>query len=116
MKPGLVAQFTTCYFGYNDAELTHSDEGHLNNIVKILQENTGKIMITAHMDSDEAEDPRAEGIGTERIQVAKDYLTSKGIDASRILSEDKLDEMPKDQSGTELGQAKNRRLSFTYIE
>lgn len=116
MRPNLVAQFTTCYFGYNEADLTASDEGHLNNIVKILKENTGKIMITAHSDSDEAEDPRAEGIGPERAQAAKDYLISKGIDASRIMTEDKLDEMLKDQSGTELGQAKNRRLSFTYIE
>jgi len=116
MKPGIVAQFTTCYFGYGDTELTHSDEGHLNNIAQILTENTGKIMITSHLDSDEAEDDRHTGLGEERTQVAKDYLLAKGIDATRIMVENKLDEEPKDQSGTELGQAKNRRLTFTYIK
>ncbi|MCG8576420.1 MAG: OmpA family protein [Flavobacteriales bacterium] len=115
MKPNLIAQFTTCYFGYGDSELTASDEGHLNNIQKMLTDNTGKVMITAHLDSDEATDPKLAGLAGQRAQAAKAYLIKKGIDASRIMVEEKADEMPKDQSGTELGQAKNRRVTFTYI-
>ena len=82
----------------------------------MMQESTGKLMITAHLDSDEAKDANLTALGSERFTVAKDYLTSKGVDGSRLMTEDKKDGLPKDQSGSELGQAKNRRLSFTYIE
>ena len=115
LKPAQIAQFTACYFGYGVGELTASDHGHLDNIYNMLKSNPGKVMITGHTDSDEAGDGRMEGLGMERAQAAKDYLVGKGIDGARIMVEDKQDTMPKDQSGTELGQAKNRNLSFTYI-
>jgi hypothetical protein len=114
LKPEQVAQFTSCYFAYGDAALTESDYGHLNNIVKIMTENTGTLKISAHLDVEEVEDGDVATIGDERAQNAKDYLVSKGVDGSRITTENKMATEQKDQSGTEYGHAKNRRLTFVY--
>lgn len=115
LKPEQIAQFSACYFGYGASDLTDSDKGHLNNIAAMMVGSTGKLMITAHLDSDEAGDADLSELGMQRAMAAKEYLTTKGVDGSRILTEDKKDTLPKDQSDTELGNAKNRRLSFTYI-
>ncbi len=114
LKPEQVAQFTSCYFGYGDATLTESDYGHLNNILKIMTENGGNLKISGHLDTEEVEDGDVSTIGDERAQNAKDYLVSKGVDGARITTENKMATEQKDQSGTEYGHAKNRRLTFVY--
>lgn len=117
LKPAQVFNFTTVYFGYGKAKLTIGADGHLQNIADVLLANdNAKVRISAHMDSDEVGSGKHDGLDMERAQAAKEWLVEKGIRPERILVDTKGDAMPDDNSGTELGQAKNRRLTFTYIE
>lgn len=117
MKPSMIAKYSVAYFGYGKSELTTASEGHLQNIADAMLANTtGKIRITAHMDAKEASSGRHEGLDMERAQAAKDWLVAKGIKAERILIDTKADTEPDDTNETELGQAKNRRITFTWIE
>lgn len=117
MKPDLVCKFTTVYFGYGKSELTQSGEANLENILKVLTENaSAKVRINAHMDTDEVASGKNDGLDMQRAQAAKEWLVAKGIKGERILIDAKGDSEPDDGSGTEVAQAKNRRLTFTYIE
>lgn len=116
LKDNLVMEYTTVYFGYGASDLTPSAIGHLENIVKVMTNNTTcKVKLVAHADSDEVADEKVIEIDAARAEAIKSYLMSKGIDGARIQIENKADSMPSDSSGTEIGQAKNRRVTFTYI-
>lgn len=116
LKDNLVMEYTTVYFGYAAADLTPSANGHLDNIVTVMTNNTTcKVKLVAHNDTDETADTDAAGIDMARAEAIKSYLMSKGIDGSRIIIEAKGDTEPADSSGTEIGQAKNRRVAFVYV-
>ena len=109
-----ILQFSNVYFGVDKHILTESDYQHLDIVVDAVKDGSNKIMLTGHCDSEEAEkDP---GIGLERAEEVKDYLVSQGIDGNRIMVENKKNDMPADASGTDIGNAKNRRVSFTLIK
>ena len=118
MEPAQVAQFTTIYFGYGDSEITSTNtKAHLQNILKIMLENNrAKVMVSGHMDENEAEDPELVGLGEKRAEAVRLFLMENGINYTRVLSEDKKDTMPADNSATDLAKAKNRRVTFTIIQ
>ncbi|MBK9593062.1 MAG: OmpA family protein [Crocinitomicaceae bacterium] len=76
---------------------------------------TCKVKLTAHNDTDETSDSDAAGIDQARAESIKTYLMSKGIDGARIIIESKGDTLPADTTATEIGQAKNRRVTFTFV-
>ena len=116
LKPAQVCKFTTVYFGFGDSEISENGESHLQNIADILLTNeSSKVRITAHMDSDEVNDSKHDGLDMQRAQAAKEWLVAKGVSGDRILIDTVQDSDPVDNSGSEHGQAKNRRLSFTFI-
>ena len=116
LEPTQVANLTSIYYGYGDSEISSNSEAHLKNIFKILKDNPGsKIMISAHLDSEEVKDPALAELGNERLEALKLYLMKNGINYTRIKTEDRKDAAPADNSGTDLARAKNRRVSFTFI-
>jgi len=116
LEPTQVANLTSIYYGYGDSEISSNSEAHLKNIFKILKDNPGsKIMISAHLDSEEVKDPALAELGNERLEALKLYLMKNGINYTRIKTEDRKDTAPADNSGTDLARAKNRRVSFTFI-
>ena len=116
LEPTQVANLTSIYYGYGDSEISSNSEAHLKNIFKILKDNPGsKIMISAHLDSEEVKDPALAELGNERLEALKLYLMKNGINYTRIKTEDREDTAPADNSGTDLARAKNRRVSFTFI-
>ena len=109
-------RYTVVYFGYNASEVSLNAEGHLNNIVTIMNQNPGKrIRLNVHTDSDEVTDKKAMDVETRRADAVVAYLTSKGISNSRISVVKSGDSTPKDSSGSEIGNAKNRRVTFTLL-
>jgi len=116
MKDNLVMDYSMVYFGYGTADLTSSANGHLENIVTVMKRNTTcKVKLTAHIDSDEANDSDITDLDLARAEAIKAYLMKQGIDGARVIIEVKGDTVPADTSATELGQAKNRRVSFTLV-
>jgi outer membrane protein OmpA-like peptidoglycan-associated protein len=81
----------------------------------MLANGRSKIMISSHSDEGEAEDPELAGIGEKRLEAIKLYLMSNGISYTRIMTEDLKDTRPLDAANTEISDAKNRCLTFTYI-
>ncbi|MEO9531332.1 MAG: OmpA family protein [Crocinitomicaceae bacterium] len=113
MKDDMIAKFTELYFGYNKADFTKSDFENLANIEKIMLGNDAhKLTIIGYADSDETADTKAAGIDKKRAEAVKKHLVSKGISAERITIVTKGDTAPNSTTGDEIGQAKNRRVTF----
>lgn len=116
MKDNLIMEYTTVYFGYAASDLTPNANAQLDVIAGVMTKNTTcKVKLVAHMDSDETGDSDAAGVDAARAEAVKAYLMSKGIDGSRITFETKGADVPNDSSGTEIGQARNRRVTFVYV-
>jgi outer membrane protein OmpA-like peptidoglycan-associated protein len=113
MKDEMIARFTELYFGYNKSDFTKGDFEHLANIEKVMLGNDAhKLTIMAHMDSDEAEDSDVSGVDKARAEAVKKHLVSKGVSGDRITIVTKGSEDPQTTTGDEIGQAKNRRVTF----
>lgn len=113
MKDELIAKYSVVYFGYNKADLEEDAEGHLENIVFVMKNDpTYKLKLIVHMDSEETTDERATGIDQKRADAIKKYLMDKGIDGNRITFSLVKDSKPADTSGSDLGNAKNRKVQF----
>lgn len=113
MKDDLVIRYTELYFGYGKTEFSISDMDHLKNVEKVMLGNDAhKLTIIAHMDSDEAEDENYAGLDQKRAQAVKDHLIGKGISGDRIIIKPMGANEPSSTTGDEIGQAKNRRVTF----
>lgn len=116
MEPADVASKSLIYFAYGEETISNNSQAHLKNIITMMLANgRSKIMISSHSDEGEAEDPELVGIGEKRLEAIKLYLMSNGISYTRIMTEDLKDTRPLDAANTELADAKNRCVTFTYI-
>lgn len=112
-----IFKYTTVYFGYNSKTLSENGEDHLENVLSVLKKNTSaQVKLVIHTDEDEATDESASEIESERAAVIKAYLTDNGIALSRISVEMMSDSAPANTSGTEIGNAKNRRVAFQLVK
>lgn len=117
MDPAKIAMFSTLYYGYGDSNISANSLAHLKVVLNMLLENSGsKIMVTSHLDENEASDPELTKLAEERTEAVKLYMMKNGINYTRILTETKKDTEPADHSGTDLAKAKNRRVTFTFIK
>lgn len=109
------------YFAFGKTFLTPQAKAALDIVAKVLTENpTMTITVIGH--NNEEEDKLAEkkdfyaDMDTKRNQVVKEYLISKGINASRLKSESKGSENPspeiKETDDDDLKLAKGRRVIF----
>jgi OOP family OmpA-OmpF porin len=84
-------------------------------VVKVMSEHPEyKLVISGHTDNTGTAVKNQE-LSEERAAAAKNYLTSHGIDGSRITSAGYGDTMPVDDNKTSRGRAKNRRVEFKVV-
>lgn len=84
----------------------------LDALAKALNENT-KLVVALHGHCDNVgEDALNNSLSTERAQSVRDYLVSKGVNASRITTKGHGTSQPKVSNDTEKGRATNRRVEF----
>lgn len=100
------------FFNTNSTKLLTKSFGPLNDVISILNENPSvKLKIDGHTDntgSDEYNLKLSDG----RAASVKDYLVSKGIDESRLVSEGFGESMPIADNKTAAGRQQNRRVEL----
>lgn len=117
MDPAVVAKNTSIYFAYGSTEISENSQKHLDVMLKMWLENRGsKIMITAHTDENEDEDPSLTALGDERVEAVKLFFMENGINYTKVLTENAKNTRKADASGTDLAKAKNRRVTFQLIQ
>ena len=89
----------------------------LTEIASLLNENPEmNLMITGHSDSDETEEgklnARYADMGQSRADKVKAFLVDAGIDPNRLEAVSRGDTNPDSTLDTEIGHAKNRRVTF----
>jgi outer membrane protein OmpA-like peptidoglycan-associated protein len=115
MKDEQIVKYSVAYFAKNKSKIEDGVDSHLDNIAKVLEKNPNyKLKMFVNLSSDEMEN--ADELEKARSQAVKKYFMDKGIDGRRILVEYLKDTKPKDTSGSEIGNAKNRRINFMLIK
>jgi len=102
------------HFDFDQANVrAGEDAGILDEKVSILQANPGlTIEVAGHAD-ERGSDEYNLALGNRRAIAAKQYLTTRGIDASRVSTRSMGEEQPVDPGHTEDAWARNRRGEFT---
>lgn len=102
----------TIYFEYDSDELRDDSKSLLDAKLKQMNANPNvKVRIAGHCD-ERGSDEYNIALGRRRAEVAKRYLTDRGIDASRIETSSFGRERPAVQGNTEDAWSKNRRDEF----
>jgi OOP family OmpA-OmpF porin len=97
------------HFGKWMSDLLPQEYSTLNEIVNLLSVNPeATVVIAGHADNGGDKLKNIE-ISLKRAEVVKKYLTSKGIDQSRITTEHFGSDNPKYLNTTEAGKFLNRR-------
>lgn len=99
-------------FDFDRADVRAADQANLDRKAAILAANSGvKLRISGHAD-ERGSDEYNLALGNRRAAAAKRYLTSKGVDESRLEVVSYGEERPLDPGHTEDAWAKNRRDEF----
>jgi flagellar motor protein MotB len=90
-------------------------ESWLTELVNAMKTDANiKIRLTGHLDGTELERTRVRPdllpLAKERAEAVRDALVESGIDTARIAVATKEATEPADNSGTEVGMSKNRRV------
>lgn len=114
MTDQMIIKYSVVYFKQHKFDLEEGSEGHLDNVANVLVKDPAyKLVLYIHMDKDEVDAPKVELLDKKRAEEIKKYLVAKGVDGGRVTFQLIKNTKPKDTSGSDLGKAKNRRVSFT---
>jgi len=93
-------------------DITSKNSNAIDKVVKILKDNTNTtVELDGHTDLT-GDVCKNLILSEKRAKSVQKYLTSKGIDAKRIVTKGFGTAQPKDENKTETGRAHNRRVSF----
>lgn len=118
LKPAEKAERQTIFFKRFQKQVDPSMEPWIEDIVEAMKEDPAmRVELTGHFDATENERTRVRPdlvpLATERAEAVKEALVEGGIDAGRITVAAKDANEPADESGTEVGMSKNRRVTVT---
>ncbi|PJA31503.1 MAG: flagellar motor protein MotB [Zetaproteobacteria bacterium CG_4_9_14_3_um_filter_53_7] len=102
-------------FDYNSAQLTHSFQNSLDKVADILTRYPrSSIRITGHTDSRGSTEYNQQ-LSLQRAQSVGYYLSDRGVDSSRIITEGRGESQPRATNDTEAGRQLNRRVEMLVI-
>ena len=115
LKPAQVADRQVFYFKRFQRVLDSSSESWLTELVTALKADPNvKVTLVGHLDGTEFDRTRVRPdllpLAKERAEALRDALVESGIDATRIAVTSKEATEPADDTGTEVGMSKNRRV------
>ncbi len=109
---GQVLTFANIYFDSGSATIKSSSYGVLDDIFSLLQQNPDvSVEIVGHTDSDGSESSN-QRLSEQRSQSVANYLTQKGLPASRLSTSGRGESSPVASNSTSEGKAQNRRIEF----
>ncbi len=116
MSAGAMANaWSIVYFETSSYDLSPMEKAKLDGIAAQLKADPSKkIMVKGHADSRGDEDMN-EDLSKNRAQSAKNYLMSKGIEASRIQISYFGTTQPAQSNDSVSGRAMNRRVEFQLL-
>ncbi|MBS1681635.1 MAG: OmpA family protein [Bacteroidetes bacterium] len=115
VEVGLNVVLSNVYFNFGKTSLTDASDEALDKVVLFLQKNPGiTCEISGHTDSDGPADYNII-LSQGRAQSVVDYLSSKGIETSRLKAKGYGATKPIDTTNTKIGKAKNRRVEFVIV-
>ena len=103
------------YFETNKATLTQAGRDMIDqNAEAIKQWGEAKILVTGHADSRGSEQYNLD-LSFHRAQAVRDYLISKGIEPTRLITRGLGEARPIADNKTEAGRSKNRRVELSPL-
>lgn len=103
------------FFDFDKATLKPEGKAKLDDLSNKVKGITLEVIIAVgHTDSVGA-DAYNQKLSEKRAQAVKDYLTSKGTDASRVYVEGKGEKQPVADNKSADGRAKNRRVEIEVV-
>ncbi|MGZ7032381.1 MAG: peptidoglycan-associated lipoprotein Pal [Thermoanaerobaculia bacterium] len=109
---GLLAD---AFFGYDEATLSANAQAALTTSANWLKQNPGyNLLIEGHCDERGTEQYNL-ALGDRRANIAREFLATLGVDASRIRTVSYGEERPFDPGHDETAWAKNRRDHLVLV-
>jgi len=103
------------FFNVNEFELQHESMAELDRVVDLLKDNAGvKILIGGHTDNTGKPADNLK-LSENRAKSVVGYLTSKGIDPSRLQYKGFGASKPVADNATDEGRTQNRRTELTIL-
>ena len=108
---------TIIRFPYNSTNKLNDNsvEIYLDKVAKRVIASGERVRLTGHTDSD-GSDASNLALGQKRANVIRDYLVSKGVSPSKIISDSKGETAPVADNNTANGKALNRRTELEIIK
>lgn len=121
LKPAEKVDQQVFYFKRFQRSFDTSMDSWLNDMIGSMKEDAAiKVKLIGHMDATEVERTRVRPdlltLAKERAEAVKAALVEAGVDAARIVVDSKAGDEPVDQSGTDLGMSKNRRVEVELVK
>ena len=110
----ITLQADTLY-DFNKSDLKPEGKATLDKIARDLSKIKLEVIIAVGNTDSVGTDAYNMALGQRRAQSVKAYLTSKGVDGSRIYTESKGKSNPVATNATEEGRAKNRRTDIEVV-
>ena len=114
MQSKITLQADTLY-DFNKSDLKPEGKATLNKIAADLAKIKLEVIIAVGNTDSVGTDAYNMALGQRRAQSVKAYLTSKGVDGSRIYTESKGKSNPVASNATAEGRAKNRRTDIEVV-
>lgn len=106
-----VIEFPTILFAFDRSSLSSSAIVELNKLVEVILDYDTQMEISGHTDWISTEEYNYD-LSARRAQVVKNYLVSRGIDASRLSVQGLGESQPVRSNDSSEGRAQNRRVEF----
>lgn len=103
-------------FDLNKAVLKEGDKLILKNVAKVMKDNPSyKLIVDGHTDNSGSEKYNV-NLSKQRAAAVMNYLTSQGVDSSRITMNEYGETQPIASNATAEGRAINRRAEFSFAK
>jgi OOP family OmpA-OmpF porin len=113
---GQVVRLNNVFFDFDKWDLRPESNVELDRVVKLLKENPAiEIELSAHTDSRGSDEYNFK-LSDNRAKSCVEYIISKGIPASRIVSKGYGESMPVADNETDENRQLNRRVEFKIMK